>query len=81
MDYNPEALREDMLRDRPYQESYAERWWSRKAEYRLWEEWASWLRDHEDPGSGDFYPDRGATIPYVLHMSLPTFIDMLMDVI
>ena len=65
------------------QDSYIERWQVRKHEYRLLEEYADWLRDHESPGSGNFgpqgfgYGDDG--LPQMM-MPIATFFDIIQSI-
>ena len=63
------------------QQSYIDRWTARKGEYRMLEEYAAWLRDHEEPGSGNFgppSPDYSPGLPPII-VSLPTFVDMILS--
>jgi hypothetical protein len=67
----------EQLRDNEdEQAAYRERWQERKSRYRLIEEYAAWLRDHEEPGSGHFGP--AGFGQYVI--PLPTFFDIIMNV-
>ena len=69
------------------QESYIERWEWRKCKYRMYEDWADWLRRHGyyDTGSSgaEWGPGGGggprfSSMPFN-PVNLPTFVDMLID--
>lgn len=63
------------------QASYVNRWQERKNEYRLYEEYAAWLRDHEYPGSGGFGPQGIPVEPNCspVTLGLPTFVSMILN--
>lgn len=81
MDYSIERLRARYESHMRNQQSYIDRWIERKYKYRLYEEYAAWLRDHEEPGSGNFGPPgyyNSSTFPPIT-VSLPTFVDMILS--
>lgn len=68
------------------QESYVERWQHRKSKYRMYEEWASWLRDHgyfDDGGAAPQWGPGGGGPVYSPAtygpLSLPSIVDLLLD--
>jgi hypothetical protein len=76
MSFQQGTVKEDLRDSQDNQEAYRDRWQMRKSEYRLLEEYAAWLRDHEEPGSGTFGPAGFGlgTIP------MPTFFDILINI-
>ncbi len=63
------------------QASYVDRWQERKNKYRLYEEYAAWLRDHQNPGSGGFGPQGIPGDPSCtpITLGLPTFVSMILN--
>ena len=81
IDCNLERLRARYENHMQNQQSYIDRWIERKQRYRLYEEYAAWLRDHQEPGSGNFGPpgyDSSPALPPIT-VSLPTFVDMILS--
>jgi hypothetical protein len=84
MDYDAGELDKNLMRHQWNQQKYIEQWERRKSTYRLYEEYAAWLRDHKDPGGGFFGPQgAGASWePYSPFMpTLQTFVDIMMSLI
>ena len=63
------------------QEGYVERWQHRKSEYRLYEDWAKWLRDHGYFDGGGAGPQWAPVGPPSIYdpLSIPTVVGMLLD--
>lgn len=81
MDYNLERLKARYENHMRNQQSYIDRWIERKQKYRLYEEYAAWLRDHQEAGSGNFGPPGFYGSPAIppITASLPTFVDMILS--
>ncbi len=87
VDYSFARFR-DMWNDmKAGQESYVERWAQRKSKYRMYEDYAQWLRDHgyfDDDGGTEpqwgpspwYAPGPGLVGPW----TLPTIIDVLLEI-
>lgn len=81
MDADPRRIKARLENNRDNQESYINRWQERKNKYRLYEEYAAWLRDHQDPGGGNFGPQGIPGEPGFtpITLGLPTFVSMILN--
>jgi len=81
IDANARRITERYENHRNKQQSYIDRWQERKNKYRLYEEYAAWLRDHQDPGGGGFGPQGIPLEPGCtqITLGLPTFVSMILN--
>ena len=82
IDYSYARFQQRWAEMRKSQMNYAERWQWRKSEYRLYEDYAGWLRDHgyyDNNPAGEYGLSWFSPMPFA-SIDIPTFVDMLIDI-